>query len=53
MFTYKCTNVYNKASEGSIRWDDPDLGINWDIENPILSDKDKIAPLFKDFITPF
>ncbi len=53
VFTYKCTNVYNKASEGSIRWDDPGLNINWDIENPILSDKDKIAPLFKDFVTPF
>ncbi len=53
VFTYKCTNVYNKASEGSIRWNDPDLGIIWDIENPILSDKDKIAPMFKDFVTPF
>jgi dTDP-4-dehydrorhamnose 3,5-epimerase len=45
--------VYNKASEGSIRWNDPDLGINWDIENPILSEKDKVSPMFKDFITPF
>ena len=31
VFTYKCTNVYNKASEGSIRWNDPDLNINWEI----------------------
>ncbi len=53
VFTYKCTNVYNKASEGSIRWNDPDLGINWDIDNPILSEKDKISPMFRDFITPF
>ena len=53
VFTYKCTNVYNKASEGSIRWNDPDLGIKWDIENPILSEKDKVSPLFKDFVTPF
>ena len=53
VFTYKCTNVYNKASEGSIRWNDPDLNINWDIENPILSDKDKVSPMFKDFISPF
>ena len=53
VFTYKCTNVYNKASEGSIRWNDPDLGINWDIENPILSEKDKVSPMFKDFVTPF
>jgi dTDP-4-dehydrorhamnose 3,5-epimerase len=53
VFTYKCTNVYNKASEGSLRWNDPDLGINWDIENPILSEKDKVSPMFKDFVTPF
>ena len=53
VFTYKCTHVYNKASEGSIRWDDPDLNINWGINDPILSEKDKVAPLFKDFVTPF
>lgn len=53
VFFYKCTNVYNKASEGSIRWDDPDLGIDWNIENPILSAKDQVAPLFKDFDSPF
>ncbi len=53
VFFYKCTNVYNKASEGSIRWDDPDLNIDWGIKNPILSEKDKVAPLFKDFDSPF
>ena len=53
VFTYKCTNVYNKASEGSIYWNDPDLNIDWGIDNPILSEKDKVAPLFKDFVTPF
>lgn len=53
VFFYKCTNVYNKASEGSIRWNDPDLNINWGIENPILSEKDKISPLFKDLVTSF
>lgn len=53
VFTYKCTNVYNKASEGSLRWNDPDIDIQWNIDTPLLSDKDKIAPLFKDFITPF
>ena len=49
VFTYKCTNVYNKASEGSIRWNDPDLNINWNIENPILSEKDKVSPMFREF----
>ncbi|MGP1446544.1 MAG: dTDP-4-dehydrorhamnose 3,5-epimerase [Candidatus Limimorpha sp.] len=53
VFTYKCTNVYNKASEGSILWNDPDINVQWNIENPILSEKDKVAPCFKDFVTPF
>jgi dTDP-4-dehydrorhamnose 3,5-epimerase len=53
VFFYKCTNVYDKASEGSIRWNDPDLKINWGIENPILSEKDKVSPLFKDFKSSF
>lgn len=53
IFNYKCTNVYNKASEGSIRWNDPDINIDWNIENPILSAKDMISPLFRDFESPF
>jgi len=53
VFFYKCTNVYNKASEGSIRWNDPDLNIDWGISNPILSEKDLQSPLFKDFVSPF
>lgn len=53
VFFYKCTNVYNKESEGSILWNDPDLNINWQVENPILSEKDTQAPLFKDFVSPF
>lgn len=52
-FFYKCTNVYNKESEGSILWNDPDLNIDWRVDEPILSEKDKIAPLFKDFLSPF
>lgn len=48
IFTYKCTGLYNKASEGSIRWNDPDLNIDWGIKSPLLSEKDKIAPLLKD-----
>ena len=48
VFTYKCTNVYNKASEGSIRWNDPDLNIDWRIEHPILSEKDQSAPFFRE-----
>ena len=53
IFTYKCTNIYNKDSEGSLRWNDPDINIEWNIKEPILSEKDKTAPLFKDFETPY
>ncbi|GAB3560042.1 dTDP-4-dehydrorhamnose 3,5-epimerase [Spirosoma fluminis] len=41
IFSYKCTNVYNKAAESGIRWDDPDLNINWGVSNPLVSDKDQ------------
>lgn len=54
VFFYKCTNVYNKPSEGSIRWNDPDLNIDWGKDIiPVLSDKDKVSPLFRDFESPF
>ena len=53
IFFYKCTNIYNKASEGSILWNDPDLNINWGIQYPVISDKDRISPKFKNFISPF
>jgi len=53
IFFYKCTQVYNKASEGSILWNDPDLNINWGINDPVISGKDKISPKFKDFKSPF
>lgn len=48
IFSYKCTNVYNKASESGIRWDDPDLNINWGIGNPIVSEKDQELKLLRD-----
>ena len=53
VFFYKCTNVYNKESEGSILWNDPTLNINWNIKNPVLTEKDKQAQLFEDFNSPF
>jgi dTDP-4-dehydrorhamnose 3,5-epimerase len=53
LFYYDCTGTYHKESEGSLRWNDPDLGVNWDIESPILSEKDASAPLFKNFETQF
>ncbi len=53
IFQYKCTNYYNKDSEGSIRWNDPILKIKWDVVNPVVSDKDQDAPSFKDFSSKF
>ena len=54
VFFYKCTNIYNKDSEGSILWNDPDLNVDWGKDaSPILSGKDKVAPLFKDFDSPY
>lgn len=47
VFSYKCTKVYNKASESGLLWNDPDLGIDWGVENPIVSEKDIILPTFK------
>tara|TARA_B100000927_G_scaffold284775_1_gene274105 strand:- start:277 stop:819 length:543 start_codon:yes stop_codon:yes gene_type:complete len=48
-FLYKTTNFYNKDSERSIIWSDPDININWGIEfKPIVSSKDKLAPFLKD-----
>ena len=47
-FHYKCTDYYNPHDEGSIRWNDSDINIEWPIKNPILSQKDAKAPFFKD-----
>ncbi len=51
---YKCSDVYAPDCDGAIRWDDPTLGIDWQLDaTPILSAKDKVAPLFVDFVSPF
>jgi len=53
IFFYKCSQVYNKASEAAIAWFDSDLNIDWGIKDPVVSAKDKVAPLFKNFSSPF
>lgn len=51
IFSYKCTNNYNKASEGGIIWNDVDLNIDWGIEHPNVSEKDLELPTFKDLFS--
>ena len=52
---YKCSDYYDPACDGAVRFDDPDLGIDWGIDpvGAILSEKDRSAPLFRNFATPF
>jgi dTDP-4-dehydrorhamnose 3,5-epimerase len=52
---YKCTDFYAPECDGGIKFDDPDLAIDWgmDTSTAVLSDKDKIAPVFADFDSPF
>ena len=47
-FHYKCTAPYAPKFERSIRWDDPTLAIEWPIVNPLLSNKDAVAPLLDE-----
>jgi len=47
-FLYKADNPYNAAADRSIRWNDPELAIDWGIARPLLSEKDASAPLLKD-----
>ena len=45
---YKCTDIYFPKGERSVRWDDPQVGIDWPVAEPILSDKDRAAPSLAD-----
>lgn len=51
-FFYKCTDFYEPQYERTIRWNDPDLSINWPIEDPILSEKDATSPPLRDAELP-
>lgn len=50
---YKCSVFYNPADEGGIRWSDPDIGIDWPVQNPILSEKDSRLPYLADLTPDF
>lgn len=45
---YKVTDYYSKEHDGSVAWNDPDLGVDWGVDDPILSDKDAAAPRLKE-----
>ena len=47
-FIYKCTDYYNPQDEGGLLWNDPALGIDWQLDAPLLSDKDKVYPCLAD-----
>ena len=49
-FHYKCTDYYCPEDEGGIRWNDPDIAVVWPVAQPLLSEKDKCTPLWRDFL---
>lgn len=50
---YKCDELYSPECDGGIRFDDPEIGVEWGVENPLLSEKDKNAPYLKDIKLDF
>ncbi|MFT5623586.1 MAG: dTDP-4-dehydrorhamnose 3,5-epimerase [Lentimonas sp.] len=52
---YKCSHGYAPETEGALRWDDPDIGVDWPLTDitPVLSEKDAVAPGITGFKTPF
>ena len=52
---YKCSDYYSPEAEGSVRFDDPEIGIDWmiDVSESILSPKDAAAPLLRNLDSPF
>ena len=47
---YKCTALYNPAGDRAILYSDPDIGIDWPVDDPIVSDKDRKAPTLAEYI---
>ena len=50
---YKCSDLYAPDCDGAVRWDDPDLAVDWGVAAPVLSAKDAAAPLLRDVASPF
>jgi dTDP-4-dehydrorhamnose 3,5-epimerase len=47
---YKCTGIYNSSAESGIRWNDPAIGIEWPVSNPLLSKKDETAHTLSEWL---
>ncbi|MEX1010551.1 MAG: dTDP-4-dehydrorhamnose 3,5-epimerase [Balneolaceae bacterium] len=47
---YKCSHSYDPDLERGVRWNDPVLGIDWGVPDPLLSEKDRAQPLFKELL---
>ena len=52
-FLYKADNYYAPEADGGIRWNDPELAIDWGVDEPVLSDKDDKSPFLCDAVTGF
>ena len=48
LFTYKCTELYHPNTEGCVLWNDPDIGVEWPVSKPVLSDKDAKAARLRE-----
>ncbi len=49
-FEYKCTDYYAPELEGCLIWNDPEVGIEWPVENPLLSEKDKLGKTLRELV---
>ena len=51
LFAYKCTDLYHPETERTVRWNDPEIGIDWPVAQPAVSDRDRAAPLLCELPT--
>lgn len=47
---YQCTGTYNSKGESGVRWNDPDIGVQWPVKDPLVSDKDGKAQSFREWL---
>jgi dTDP-4-dehydrorhamnose 3,5-epimerase len=47
---YKCTGLYDPPSEGTVAWNDPDIGVEWPVANPVLSNRDQDGMSLKQYL---